>query len=204
MKHEPASTPDALRLAARRLFADHGFDGASVRAITSAASANLGAVTYHFGTKRKLYEAVLETSTAPLANAALAAVESPGTPGERVAALVRAYFQILADDPDIVRLMIQDFVIGHEPAVSSALPIRRIHGALAALVAEGQASGEFRAGDPRLMAISIISQPVHMNLVRLPLKTFGFADFDDPQMREHLIRHVVAFACAGLAKGTEP
>lgn len=201
MKQRDHDTATAITRAATRLFADHGFDGASVRAITSAAPANLGAITYHFGTKRGLYETVLERATAPLVEAALDAAASHGTAGERVAAVVRAYFEVLVDNPDIARLMMQDFVIGNALAVSTTGPIRNVFGALSSLVAEGQAAGEFRAGDPRLLAVSIISQPVHMILVRTPLKAFGVADFDDPQTRERLIQHIVAFACAGLANG---
>ena len=199
------TTPAALLAAARRLFADHGYDGASVRAITNAAAANLGAITYHFGTKRNLYEAVLQRATTPLADAVISAAGGSGTPQERVAAVVRAYFEALADDPDIPRLMMQDFVVGKAApvaAVTSAGPIRSILAAVAGLVAEGQAAGEFRAGDPRLMAVSMISLPVHTNLVRRPLKALGF-DLDDLQTREQLIQHVVAYACAGLANRTE-
>ncbi|MGQ0813890.1 MAG: TetR/AcrR family transcriptional regulator [Gemmatimonadota bacterium] len=197
MKQDATAT--TLLRAGRRLFARHGYDGASVRAIASAARANLGAITYHFGSKRKLYDAVLESAATPLADAAIAATRSTGTAMQRVAAVVRTYFEQLANDPDIARLMTQEFVIGHTAPASTALPLRRIHGALTELVIEGQASGEFRAGDPALMAISIISQPVHMNLVRQPLKALGDVDFDHPETRQRLIRHVTEFACAGLA-----
>lgn len=46
----------ALLNAAVRIFAEQGYRGASVRRIISAAGANLGAVSYHFGGKRGLYE----------------------------------------------------------------------------------------------------------------------------------------------------
>lgn len=197
-KRMKQDTRSALLTAAKRLFARHGFDGTSVRAITEAAGANLGAITYHFGSKRALYDQVLADATRPLAAAAIAAAGGPGSAGERVAAVVRVYFDQLVADPDIGRLMMQEFVIG-TAVPSRALPVREIHGALTKLVIDGQARGEFRAGDPALMAISIVSQPVHMNLVRGPLKVFGQIDFDDAPTRERLIRHVTAFACAGLA-----
>jgi AcrR family transcriptional regulator len=41
--------------AAERLFAEHGFDGASMRQITEAARVNVAAVNYHFGSKEELY-----------------------------------------------------------------------------------------------------------------------------------------------------
>ncbi len=56
------STParDAILDAAIPIFADKGYDAASVREICSAAAANLAAVNYHFGGKAALYrEAVL-------------------------------------------------------------------------------------------------------------------------------------------------
>jgi len=50
---------DRLLDAAERLFAKKGFDGASVRDITSQADCNVAAVNYHFGGKDKLYLDVL-------------------------------------------------------------------------------------------------------------------------------------------------
>jgi AcrR family transcriptional regulator len=44
--------------AAERLFADKGFDGTSVRDIAEAASVNLAMISYYFGSKEKLMEAM--------------------------------------------------------------------------------------------------------------------------------------------------
>jgi len=55
MDAEPTGTRDALIQAAGELFADHGLDGASTRAIAKKAKANLAAVNYHFGSKENLY-----------------------------------------------------------------------------------------------------------------------------------------------------
>ena len=44
---------------ALRLFAQHGYQAVSIRAIAQAAGANLGAVNYHFGTKRQLFLTVI-------------------------------------------------------------------------------------------------------------------------------------------------
>lgn len=52
--------------AAERLFAAHGFKATSLRAITSAAQANLGAVNYHFASKDALILAVLRRRLTPL------------------------------------------------------------------------------------------------------------------------------------------
>lgn len=196
----PASdTPAALIKAGRRLFAAHGYEGTSVRALTNAARANLGAITYHFGSKRKLYDVVLESCANPLADAAVAAAHGTGKTPQRVTAVVRAYFEYLVTNPDVARLMLQELVLARTPPEVTVQPIRRIHAALTQLVQEGQANGDFRPGEAGLLAISIISQPVHMNLVRKALKAFTGVDLDDRPTRDRVIDHAAAFACAGLA-----
>jgi AcrR family transcriptional regulator len=45
---------------AEQLFADNGFDGTSVRDIAQLASVNLAMVSYYFGSKEKLLEALIE------------------------------------------------------------------------------------------------------------------------------------------------
>ncbi|MGQ0560494.1 MAG: TetR family transcriptional regulator [Gemmatimonadota bacterium] len=192
-------TRERLLRAGRRSFARHGFDGASVRTITRTARANLGAITYHFGSKRNFYDAVLESCVQPLARATVSAAHGSGAASERVGAVVRAYFEQLSSNPDIGRLILQELVLGKTPSGTALLPIRQIHGALAELIREGQARGEFRAGDPVLLAITTVSGAVHMNLVRRALKSVIGIDFDEAATRERIIEHVIAFACAGLA-----
>ncbi|UGB39651.1 TetR/AcrR family transcriptional regulator [Frateuria soli] len=53
-----ASTKERILAAAEVLFAQRGFDGASLRQLTAAAGVNLAAVNYHFGSKDKLVEEV--------------------------------------------------------------------------------------------------------------------------------------------------
>src|SRR5512139_3551664 len=52
--------PDRILDAAERLFAERGFEGASVRDLAAAAGVNLAAINYHFGGKEALYRAVGE------------------------------------------------------------------------------------------------------------------------------------------------
>lgn len=61
-----APTALALMDVAEELFALNGYYGASVRDITAQAKANLGAVTYHFGTKENLLKAILHRGASKL------------------------------------------------------------------------------------------------------------------------------------------
>jgi AcrR family transcriptional regulator len=53
------STKNKILDAAEHLFADKGFNGTSLREITSLAEVNLAAVNYHFGSKKELIKAVM-------------------------------------------------------------------------------------------------------------------------------------------------
>ncbi|MEE1801902.1 MULTISPECIES: TetR/AcrR family transcriptional regulator [unclassified Streptomyces] len=63
------ATPDTrtqILDAAEHLFAEHGYRGTSVRAITKLAGANLAAVGYHFGSKAELMAAVARRVIEPI------------------------------------------------------------------------------------------------------------------------------------------
>jgi len=53
-------TTDRILDAAERLFMEHGYDGASMRMLTTAAGVNLAAINYHFGSKEGLLQAVFK------------------------------------------------------------------------------------------------------------------------------------------------
>ena len=68
------STKERILGAAESLFAQRGFDGASLRQLTSAAGVNLAAVNYHFGSKEKLVEQIFRRRLDALNNSRLEAL----------------------------------------------------------------------------------------------------------------------------------
>jgi len=71
----PPDTRTQILDAAEHLFAERGFRGTSVRAITDLAGANLAAVAYHFGSKAELLAAAARRVIEPI-NAAQGSVGS--------------------------------------------------------------------------------------------------------------------------------
>jgi AcrR family transcriptional regulator len=61
-----SETKQRILNAAEFLFAREGYNGTSLRAITSKAQVNLAAVNYHFGSKKALLEDVFERRLRPL------------------------------------------------------------------------------------------------------------------------------------------
>jgi AcrR family transcriptional regulator len=100
------ATPDTrtqILDAAELLFAEHGYRGTSVRAITKLAGANLAAVGYHFGSKAELMAAVVRRVVEPITAAQCAGLDKllARTPDPPVSELVEAFAGPLFDEmPD--------------------------------------------------------------------------------------------------------
>lgn len=100
---QPASTGAHLRDTKRRLldaaellFAAHGFEGTSMRAVTQTADTSLSAANYHFGSKQALIEAALVRRIEPLNSRRLEAIDALEKSSEgidSVEALLTAFLQ---------------------------------------------------------------------------------------------------------------
>lgn len=95
-------TKDRILDAAERLFSSQGVSGVSLRSITSAAEANLAAVSYHFGSKEGLIKAVLARRVEPVNSARLSrltTLEASGDPSleEVLEALLGPAFELSSD-----------------------------------------------------------------------------------------------------------
>lgn len=196
-----AATRADLVAAGRKLFASKGFDGTSVRALTKEAGTNLGAVTYHFGSKRGLYTAVLEDGVRPLAARVKRAASGPGTARERMLAVVEAYFAHLTEHPDLPHLMLQEVAAGKEPPAVIVEIIQSVKETIARLQLEGVEDGSVRPGHPVLTALSVVSQPVYLTLVSPLLRRVGGIDLAEPEVRRAAVDHTLAFVDAALKPG---
>lgn len=187
----------------RKLFAEKGFEAATIREITTAAAANLGAVTYHFGSKAAFHEAVLTSLLQPFRECIAEAARHRGTPLERLAHIVRELFAHLYAHPEIPRFLVHELASGRAlpPVVLQTLMAN--HAQLSAVIADGQADGSIRPGDARLMALSIGSQPLFLNVVRRVLHDAIALDQNDETMRRAIVESVVRFVVRGLASHPE-
>ena len=198
MNH-PDPTPERLLAAARQLFAEKGFDRASVRAITRNASANLGAVTYHFGSKDRLRDEVLTRLVSGLAERvqAVAALPLPAT--ERLRRIVAAIFAHAAENPDVPRLLMRFLVhSGRMPA--PVLERQRLMlGAVVQVIHSGTAAGEFRTVDPFLAAFSVVSQCMWFHLIRGVAAQVSQTPLDTPAGAAAMSAHITDVMLRALA-----
>lgn len=121
-KAPDAKTPDAktkarLLAAGRRVFAEHGLQNATVREICDLAGANVASISYHYGSKEKLYVAVLQdyVESENRRNPRDQGVTPGSAPARRLRAYVRSFLLQTLGDGDPVneglgRLLTQEFI----------------------------------------------------------------------------------------------
>ncbi len=106
MPRDIDATREAILAAAEGAFADQGYAGASLQVIADAAGVSRGMPGYAFGSKARLYEAVLERAFArPRAMAAELAARAGEGDEDALDATVGSYIDFLASHPTYVRLL---------------------------------------------------------------------------------------------------
>jgi len=199
MNESPFDTKARLTSTATRLFAAAGYRGTSVRDITAAAQVNLGAISYHFGSKAGLYEqTILGVQEGLLARLRAAVHETKGDALDRILALAEAHFRHLSDHPDQRSLMMQALLFERNLPPSAMQFLPQVARLVAGLIAEGQAHGIIRPGDPRLLTIAVMAQPVLLNVFRPILRAGPGIDLDDETTRDLALRNALDFIRAGL------
>lgn len=132
---------------AERLFSVTGFDGTSVRDIAHEAGINVAMISYYFGSKEKLMEAVFEQRT----NKIRLKVESllqdnMLTNMERMNVLIDDYVDKFISQQEFHKIMMREQLIEKDTPIAGfiyELKKRNLE-SIKKLIDEGVASGEFR------------------------------------------------------------
>jgi TetR/AcrR family transcriptional regulator, regulator of cefoperazone and chloramphenicol sensitivity len=98
-------TREKILNAAGEVFADEGFEGATIRAITERAGVNVAAVNYHFRDKAELYNQVVVKACSALAALNDAMADAADSPEDRLRSIIHHFVRYLLDPtrPDWMR-----------------------------------------------------------------------------------------------------
>lgn len=184
---------------ARGLFARRGYGEVGIREIAAAAGVTPGMISYYFGDKQGLYEAMLaDVFDGLLARMRELAAQPPA--GGPLESLIRLYISTIASQPWLPALMLREVLTG-----DSALRARfvrrfasRLAEVLPALVKAEMTSGRLRADlDPKLAVLSLMGMSVFPFLaVPVAGEVFGYAL--GPEFTEALIPHTQRLFLEGV------
>lgn len=98
---------DALCDAATRRFAEHGYDGVTLRALAAELGCSPMTPYRYFDNKAEIFEAVRAAAFERFAAGQEAAARTQGDPVTRLRALARAYVRFALDEPHAYRIMFE-------------------------------------------------------------------------------------------------
>jgi AcrR family transcriptional regulator len=107
-----ANTRERLLLAARRVFARHGFHGASVEEIASEAGFSTGALYSNFDGKEDLFLVLMEREIDEHAREIADAVGARASVSERAAGGARQWMTMIEREPEVLLLFMEFWAYG--------------------------------------------------------------------------------------------
>jgi AcrR family transcriptional regulator len=156
-RHDPESTIDSLLSAGTILFADRGFDGASVEDIARRAKVNKAMISYHFGGKDGLYRAILAETFEPTLKR-LEGLKGESRPApERLREFIAHFAAMVDHRPGLPSMLLREVLSGGSHLDAKAIPyFLAVFAAVREIVEQGIREASFREVDPFLTHLSLI------------------------------------------------
>ena len=199
----PDPTRAKLLEAAGEVFAQHGFQSATVREICARAGANVAAVNYYFGDKSELYAEVLRQAVCTVHDPELRDALSRVEPEEALRRAIRHLLHRLCDAgrPNWAMLLMTHEMANPTPALARVVSevigpnygmLRGIIGRMLDLPPDHQKT--------RLCAHSVVAQILHYKQARAALSVL-WPDLDlSTAGLDRIADHIAEFSLAYLKK----
>ncbi|HTG02306.1 MAG TPA: TetR/AcrR family transcriptional regulator [Nitrospirota bacterium] len=162
-------TRSEILAAARRLFAEQGLDGTSVREVAHAANVNNAMIYYHFKDKIDLYRAVIADAMEGLNAIWEDAIFNSKAPiRQKIRAYVDKFIRYEQQSEDIRRIMAMEFAKSGKISCLGGDYFDRNNDRLIKLLKEGMKNGELKKYDPAMIVAALVGIIIH-NFIMLPL-----------------------------------
>jgi AcrR family transcriptional regulator len=163
---------------AEELFAHKGFDGATVRDIADAAGVNLAMISYYFGSKEKLMEALFQERMSAMKMRVEALIHTTSlAPFQKVEILIDEYINRVMEKQSFYKIMLCEQVINKNSVVMKLLKELKLSYAnlIGELMLEGQKLKMFRKDIDVLLLLTTMTGTVTQFIIN---KDY-YRDFND-------------------------
>src|SRR5579864_4568868 len=170
---DAADSRARLRAAAAEEFAARGFAGATVDRIAARARVTKAMVYYHYASKAALYREILRDFFAAVATRVVDVRAAGGPPDAQLGAFIRAINETALAEPRFPPMWLREIADGGRHLDQSIVrEVARVLGTLAAILADGQASGVFREVPPLMIQFGIVG-PLLLAAATEPIRARG-------------------------------
>lgn len=183
---------------AERLFSVKGFDGTSVRDIAHEAGVNVAMISYYFGSKERLMEAVFEEKTKKMRlKVEYLLGESNLTALQKVNILIEDYVEKFLTQSNFHRIMLLEQITDkpgvvagliHELKRKNLVSIRK-------LISEGQRKGEFKRNIDLVLMMNTIIGIINQMLItkRFYVETNNLEHLSDTEYNNFMRKKLTSY-----------
>lgn len=158
---DPDATRASLLEAGLELFAERGYDGATIERIARRAGVNKAMISYHFGGKAGLHRAILESQFDWLLERLAPLRDETLPPEASLGRYVEIFGELHAKHPHLSRMLLREILAGgsrlEEPMLARVL---EVFGTIHAILDRGVREGVFRPVDPLLTHLTVVGSIV--------------------------------------------
>ena len=177
--------------AAERLFAVKGFEGASVRDIAHEANTNVSMISYYFGSKEKLMEAVFDNRMEGSRAQLEALYQNPDLNAfGKINQLIDTYVLKLMNQPHFNKIWMREQVESVTCLISDKIiAVRdRNYAVITQIVKDGQESGEFKHGVDGSLMMALLIGTTNQVLANIGhyKRTHAMESMPEDEFRKHL------------------
>ncbi|MFL9484698.1 TetR/AcrR family transcriptional regulator [Chitinophagaceae bacterium LWZ2-11] len=180
------------------LFADRGFEGTSIRDLAAAAGVNIAMVNYYFGSKEKLFEAMVEYKSSFIREKLEAIVNDEGKSEiEKVDAMIDNYVDRLLTQHKYHRVIHHELMLQQREELHNNIinVFARNKEVMQAIIETGIKKKVFKPVDALLTIVSMLGT-INQVLLSKPMCKLmidhdeDFDPYTDPAFKERLTKHI--------------
>lgn len=200
----PEDTKTLLIAAAKKLFAEKGFDGTTVKEVAELAGVNISLVSYHFSGKENLYRTIIEEFGLKRLSSSERILKTPLSADDfrvRLTLFLEDFYEDASRDSEITMIMNRE-CMGSHPMTTDIFEktFLKSFQYLIDFLTSAQESGFVSEKIvPHLSALVILGgavQIIHMDPMHQKIR--GYSNIHDHEKRNALIQNTIQMLTKGL------
>jgi len=177
--------------AAEKLFANRGFDGTSVRDIAEEAGVNIAMISYYFGSKEKLMQALFSERTGQIRMKVESLLQDDSlTPLEKMYVLADDYIERISQKQQFHKIMFYEQMMEKNSVITEMLAELKKENTshVTRLIKDGQKRGAFRKDIDIVLLMNVLFGTVTQTFMNQKYyrNYYNLENLSDEALRERL------------------